>query len=126
MSNEQQATDDRPVSVVTGANSGIGRATAIHLAQHGHRVIGTVRSVEKAEKLQNMAATAAVSVGFEVVSSEGDRVVLRHAVDPADITPDSWTLRLIAERHGAVYDGWRCAVIRASGGGRPRRSWRRR
>jgi len=62
MSNEQQATDDRPVSVVTGANSGIGRATAIHLAQHGHRVIGTVRSVEKAEKLQNMAATAAVSV----------------------------------------------------------------
>ena len=62
MSNEQQATDDRPVSVVTGANSGIGRATAIHLAQHGHRVIGTVRSIEKAEKLQNMAATAAVSV----------------------------------------------------------------
>lgn len=46
----------RPVSVVTGANSGIGRATAIHLATQGHRVFGTVRSVDKAGKLLAMAA----------------------------------------------------------------------
>ncbi len=50
------------VSVVTGANSGIGRATAIHLAQQGHRVFGTVRSTAKAEKLQAMAAAAGVDV----------------------------------------------------------------
>ncbi len=51
-----------PVSVVTGANSGIGRATAIHLAQQGHRVVGTVRSIAKAEKLQAMASDAGVDI----------------------------------------------------------------
>lgn len=42
---------DQPVAVVTGANSGIGRATAVHLAQQGMRVFGTVRAAAKAEKL---------------------------------------------------------------------------
>ena len=46
---------DQTVSVVTGANSGIGRATAVHLAQQGHRVFGTVRAVAKAEKLAEAA-----------------------------------------------------------------------
>jgi NAD(P)-dependent dehydrogenase (short-subunit alcohol dehydrogenase family) len=50
------------ISVVTGANSGIGRATAIHLAQQGHAVYGTVRSVDKAGKLQSMSAEAGVDV----------------------------------------------------------------
>lgn len=48
--------------VVTGANSGIGRATAVHLASAGYRVIGTVRSVAKAAKLESMAAEAGVEV----------------------------------------------------------------
>ena len=51
-----------PVSVVTGANSGIGRAVAIHLAAKGHDVYGTVRSVERAGKLQAMAADQGVEV----------------------------------------------------------------
>ena len=51
-----------PVSVVTGANSGIGRAIAIHLASKGHDVYGTVRDVQRAGKLQNMAAEAGVEV----------------------------------------------------------------
>lgn len=50
------STTARPVSVVTGANSGIGRATAIHLATRGHRVFGTVRSLDKAGKMLAMAA----------------------------------------------------------------------
>src|SRR6056297_2398462 len=53
---------DHPVTVVTGANSGIGRATSIHLARAGHRVIGTVRSRDKATKLNAMASDAGVSV----------------------------------------------------------------
>lgn len=50
------------ISVVTGANSGIGRATAIHLATQGHTVYGTVRSIDKAAKLQSMAAAAGVEI----------------------------------------------------------------
>ncbi|MFM2070809.1 MAG: hypothetical protein RLZZ623_1072 [Actinomycetota bacterium] len=50
------------ISVVTGANSGIGRATAIHLAGQGHVVYGTVRSLDKAGKLNAMAAAAGVEV----------------------------------------------------------------
>ncbi|MEP7115650.1 MAG: SDR family oxidoreductase [Ilumatobacteraceae bacterium] len=50
------------ISVVTGANSGIGRATAIHLARQGHTVYGTVRSVDKAAKLQAMSAEAGVDI----------------------------------------------------------------
>jgi NAD(P)-dependent dehydrogenase (short-subunit alcohol dehydrogenase family) len=52
------------ISVVTGANSGIGRAIAIHLAAQGHAVFGTVRSVDKAGKLQAMAADSGVEVSL--------------------------------------------------------------
>ena len=51
-----------PIAVVTGANSGIGRATAIHLAAQGYDVWGTVRSRDKAAKLGVMAEQAGVSV----------------------------------------------------------------
>lgn len=47
---------------MTGANSGIGRATAIQLASTGYTVYGTVRSVAKASKLQAMAADRGVAV----------------------------------------------------------------
>jgi NAD(P)-dependent dehydrogenase (short-subunit alcohol dehydrogenase family) len=53
-----------PISVVTGANSGIGRATAIHLATRGHTVFGTVRSLDKAGKLQAMAAERGAEVNL--------------------------------------------------------------
>jgi NAD(P)-dependent dehydrogenase (short-subunit alcohol dehydrogenase family) len=52
------------VSVVTGANSGIGRATAIHLASKGHEVYGTIRDIARAGKLQAMAADAGVEVNL--------------------------------------------------------------
>ncbi|MFK0291865.1 SDR family oxidoreductase [Streptomyces sp. NPDC090442] len=42
--------------VVTGATSGIGRATALDLATHGFHVIGTARSMAKAERLVSAAA----------------------------------------------------------------------
>ena len=60
-----EPTDPNPsqrVAVVTGANSGIGRATAIHLAANGSRVFGTVRSISKADKLSAMASVAGVEV----------------------------------------------------------------
>jgi NAD(P)-dependent dehydrogenase (short-subunit alcohol dehydrogenase family) len=54
--------DDDAVAVVTGANSGIGRAVAVHLASRGLRVFGTVRRMASADKLQAMAAAAGTSV----------------------------------------------------------------
>jgi len=53
---------EQHVSVVTGANSGIGRATALHLASIGHRVVGTVRSTAKADKLVAKADEAGVTI----------------------------------------------------------------
>lgn len=50
------------VIVVTGANSGIGRATALHLAGLGHRVFGTVRSLDSASKLLAACVQRNVSV----------------------------------------------------------------
>ena len=65
----------QPVTVVTGANSGIGRATSIHLASIGHHVIGTVRSLDKAVKLRAMAAEAGVEVDLVVADVADDASV---------------------------------------------------
>ena len=66
---------DAPISVVTGANSGIGRATAIHLAQRGHTVYGTVRATARLDKLLAMAEQAGVEIHLvELVVADDDSV----------------------------------------------------
>lgn len=52
--------------VVTGANSGIGLATAVELAAHGYDVIGTVRSEEKAAVLQAAAAEKGAALRYVI------------------------------------------------------------
>ena len=42
--------------VVTGANSGIGRSTALLLASNGYKVFATMRSLSRGEKLRSLAA----------------------------------------------------------------------
>jgi NAD(P)-dependent dehydrogenase (short-subunit alcohol dehydrogenase family) len=66
-----------PLTVVTGANSGIGRATAVHLATRGHHVVGTVRSLDKAAKLQTMAAQAEATVDLVEMDVADDDSVRR-------------------------------------------------
>ncbi|MEO6715489.1 MAG: SDR family oxidoreductase [Mycobacteriales bacterium] len=59
--------------VVTGANSGIGLVTALHLAARGYDVIGTVRTPEKAADVAAAAAAAGVrvrSVTCDVVDAD--------------------------------------------------------
>src|SRR5262249_34088508 len=51
-----------PIAIVTGANSGIGRATSVHLAGHGFRVFGTARNLDSTGKLRGMADSAGVEV----------------------------------------------------------------
>lgn len=64
-----------PVTVVTGANSGIGRATALHLAEAGHQVYGTVRSAERAGKLRDAAAEREVRVDLIELDIASDESV---------------------------------------------------
>ena len=80
-----------PTAVVTGANSGIGRATTLALAQAGYHVFGTVRGLEKADKLlakatslsladritlveMDVADSASVTKGFAQIYSATDQV----------------------------------------------------
>ena len=65
------------ISVVTGANSGIGRATAIHLAENGHDVFGTVRDPARAGKLRAMADAAGVEVNLVELDVGDDESVRR-------------------------------------------------
>ena len=69
------------VAVVTGANSGIGRATALHLAQQGYRVFGTVRSIDKANKLQARANELGVTVELIEMDVADDVSVQRGFAD---------------------------------------------
>lgn len=71
------ALSSQPVAVVTGANSGIGRATAIHLAANGFRVIGTVRGLSKITKAESMAAEAGVSIEWVELDVADDESVTR-------------------------------------------------
>ena len=48
--------------LVTGANSGIGLATALEVARRGYTAVGSVRSDEKADLLHKAAADAGVDV----------------------------------------------------------------
>ena len=66
-----------PVAVVTGANSGIGRATAIYLATKGMRVFGTVRDASKATKLLAGAADSGVTVEIAELDVADDESVRR-------------------------------------------------
>jgi NAD(P)-dependent dehydrogenase (short-subunit alcohol dehydrogenase family) len=73
-------TSGSPVAVVTGANSGIGRATAIHLAAQSHEVYGTVRSKDRATKLAAMSAERGVEVRL-VELDVADDASVRHGFD---------------------------------------------
>ncbi len=74
------------ISVVTGANSGIGRATAIHLAAQGNTVFGTVRSTSKATKLQAMATDAGVTIQLVELDIADDDSVSRGFAQILDAT----------------------------------------
>ncbi|MFM8645761.1 MAG: SDR family NAD(P)-dependent oxidoreductase [Actinomycetota bacterium] len=64
------ATSTAPVAVVTGANSGIGRATALAFAKTGYRVFGTVRGLAKADKLLAKARDIGVADRLQVIEMD--------------------------------------------------------
>jgi len=65
--------------LITGASSGIGLESAIWIARRGFRVVGTVRSEEKARVVQRVAAQARARVETVLLdvtdATEGARVI---------------------------------------------------
>jgi NAD(P)-dependent dehydrogenase (short-subunit alcohol dehydrogenase family) len=51
-----------PVTLVTGTSTGIGLATALHFARHGHQVVATMRNLAKAGPLETAARDEKLSV----------------------------------------------------------------
>lgn len=74
-------SNNSPVAVVTGANSGIGRATALYLAQQNYRVFGTVRSLDKAQKLEARAKELGVNIELIEMDVADDASVQRGFTD---------------------------------------------
>ena len=62
------------VTLVTGANSGLGRATALLLAQKGHKVYAGMRDLDKGSKLLDLAKDCDLST-IEIDVTNNDSVV---------------------------------------------------
>ena len=62
------------VTLVTGANSGLGRATALLLAQKGHKVYAGMRDLDKGSKLLDLAEDYDLST-IEIDVTNNDSVV---------------------------------------------------
>jgi len=67
------------VALITGANSGIGRSAAVDLAAKGWTVYGSMRSLDKGEKLAAMCEAAGVEV-HPVVCDVADTDSVNRAV----------------------------------------------
>ena len=72
--------------LITGANSGIGRSTAIRLASEGQRVYAALRDTGKADKLLSLAKEAGAEVfpvALDVNDPDSVERAAKHVVDDA-------------------------------------------
>lgn len=65
-------TSTKQVALVTGTSSGMGMHAAIQLAQAGHAVVATMRSVAKSGALQKAAEAVGVSVDVRALDVTDD------------------------------------------------------
>ncbi len=102
---------------MTGANSGIGRATALELAKRGYNVYGTVRSTSRASKLHTAAAEASVTVKLVELDISSDQSVrngfaeiferagkIDHLVNNAGVGGNGVVEETTSERLAEVFD----------------------
>lgn len=85
------------IAVVTGSNSGIGRAAAVDLAAKGWTVYGTMRSLDKGDKLASMAEERGVTV-HPVVCDVADTASVNKAM--AEIMADAGQVDVLVNNAG--------------------------
>lgn len=90
------------VALITGANSGIGRSAAVDLAAKGWTVFGSMRSLDKGDKLQAMADAAGVEV-TPVVCDVTDTDSVNRAV--AEVTDASGGIDVLVNNAGVGGNG---------------------
>ena len=90
------------VALITGANSGIGRGAAVDLAAKGWTVYGSMRSLDKGEKLAAAAAEAGVEV-HPVVCDVTDTESVNRAV--AEVTEASGGIDVLVNNAGIGGNG---------------------
>ena len=90
------------VALITGANSGIGRSAAVDLAAKGWTVYGSMRSLEKGEKLAAMCAEAGVEV-HPVVCDVTDTESINRAV--AEVTAAAGQIDVLVNNAGVGGNG---------------------
>ncbi|PWJ65385.1 short-subunit dehydrogenase [Rathayibacter iranicus NCPPB 2253 = VKM Ac-1602] len=74
---KQEPRMPRPVLLVTGTSTGIGRVTAVEAARSGWQVVATVRDSERAEGLRAAAAEARVDMDIrELDVTDADSVAV--------------------------------------------------
>lgn len=90
------------IALITGANSGIGRGTAVDLAVRGWTVYGSMRSLDKGAKLKAMADSAGVHV-HPVVCDVTDTASVNAAV--AEVTADAGQIDVLINNAGVGGNG---------------------
>lgn len=81
------SSEEHGAVLITGASSGIGRASAIYLAERGYRVVGTSRSMKRLQGLLDEASRRSLPVWGAELDINSDEDVER-------MMPD------LASRHG--------------------------
>jgi len=105
-------SDSGKIAVVTGTSTGIGFATALQLAAHGHHVFAGMRNLGKAEPLREAARKAGVPVEvIELDVTSADSVTRAFAAaaarGPVDVLVNNagWErLALFVESEPALWD----------------------
>ena len=69
-------------TLITGCSSGIGEATALHLARAGHHVVASMRNLAKGERLRGFVEAEGLHVSF-VTLDVGDPASVRDGVSAA-------------------------------------------
>lgn len=77
------------IALVTGTSSGIGLATSVSLARRGHRVIATMRDLNRATELRKITEAENLPISFEELNVN------------SDISVDDLMRRLLSE-HGQI------------------------